>query len=140
MHQWAKHTLCDDSTDFTCGCAESVRGGAVSSRETLAGDDEGGRIRPEVEEELGQNVEGKETVMGVLELIKAEPDRNEQDCEQGESPNLNGLAADSINSGDSHPVSGNSTSTDQDEIAHCISVEDLVNVLSTRPVDGTQNN
>lgn len=56
------HYLCDDGTYFAhCG-AESVACATVTGWETFAGDDEGGGIRAEVEEELGHDVERKESI------------------------------------------------------------------------------
>ena len=48
----ADEHLGDDGTDLARGGGETVRGGAVAGREAFAGDDEGGGVGAEVEEEL----------------------------------------------------------------------------------------
>lgn len=63
VNERSEDTLSDDSTNFAGSSRETMRGGTVTSREALARHDEGGGIGTEVEEELSQDVESKETVV-----------------------------------------------------------------------------
>ena len=52
--------LRDDGAELARGGRDTVRGGAVARGEDLAGDDERGRVRAEVLEEVGEAVEEDE--------------------------------------------------------------------------------
>ena len=54
--QGTEDDLGDDGADFSRCSAEAVGGGAVAGREAFAGDDEGGGVGAEVEEELAEDV------------------------------------------------------------------------------------
>jgi hypothetical protein len=54
----------------------------------------------------------------------------EHDGQNDETAELNGFTTDSVDSSDSDPVTGDGTSTDQDQVANGDSVEDLVDARS----------
>ena len=139
VNKWTKHTLCNDGPYFASCSTDTVGCGAVASREAFSGDDEGGSVWAEVEEELGYNVETQEAVMRMLQLVVAKADRDEKDCQNGESDQLNGLASQSIDGGDRDPVARNCTGADQYEIANGIAVEDFVDILSTGPANSRED-
>lgn len=139
VDQRTEHALGDDSSDLARGSADAVRGGSVAGREALARNNEGGGVGSEVEEELGQDVEGKKTIVRVLERLIGKADDNEQNGQDDEPGELNGLPADSVDSGNSDPVAGDGTSDDQNQVTNGVAVEGLVHVLTTSPTDCTQN-
>lgn len=49
--------LRDDGAELAASGGNAVRGGAVAGGEDFAGDDEGGGVGPEVEEEVDEAVE-----------------------------------------------------------------------------------
>lgn len=49
-----------------------MRGGTVTCREAFTGNDESRGVRPEIEEELGEDVEGKQGVTRELMVSKAD--------------------------------------------------------------------
>lgn len=57
-------TLADDGADLAGGGRDTVGGGSVSGGEHLTGNDECSHVRTEVEEELGKNVDGQQSVAG----------------------------------------------------------------------------
>ena len=86
--------LGDDGADFARGGGDAVRGGAVAGGEALAGDDEGGRVGAEVEEEVAEDVEGEEAV--VADDVVAEAHDAEEDGEEDEAHELDGFPADRV--------------------------------------------
>jgi len=56
-----------------------VRGGTVTCREAFTGNDESRGVRPEIEEELGEDVEGEQGV--TRELMVSEADDYKEDGE-----------------------------------------------------------
>ena len=71
----AEADLRDDRAELAARGRDTVRGGAVARRERLAGYDEGGRVRPEVLEEVREAVEEDERLLGRVrrgELVVAE--------------------------------------------------------------------
>jgi hypothetical protein len=73
-----------------------VAAGTIACREALAGDDEGGGIGAEVEEELGEDETGQET--GGSDLVVAEAHDTEEDGEDDEAHELNRFPPDGVNS------------------------------------------
>jgi len=77
---------------------------AVTSWEALPWYDECRRVRSEVEEKLGQDVESKERLLIQVVIRKADDDKN--DGEEEETADLNGLAANGVNCRYREPVTG----------------------------------
>jgi len=132
-----EHTLRNDGTDLAGGGGEAVGGGAVTGWEAFTGDDEGGGVGTEVEEELGEDVEGEESV--AREVVVGESDDDEEYGEHGEAHELNGLAANGIDGCNGDPVTGDSTGENENEISNSVLAVDLVHVGSTSPSDGREN-
>lgn len=107
-----------------------MRGGSVPRRETFSRDDEGGRVGTEVEKKLRQDVDGQQAVLA--KLVVGETHDNEENSENAEAHELDGLAANGVHSGHSHPVAWNSTSKDDDQVADGGVVQVLISVRSTR--------
>ncbi len=116
-----------------------MRGRTVTSGEDLTGDDEGGAVRSEVEEELGNDVETEETVGG--ELVVGETHGDEEDGQDTETHELDGLAADGVDGGDRDPVAGDGTSEDDDQVTDGGVVQELVGAVGTAGgvTDGSQD-
>src|ERR1700760_4527373 len=91
-------------------------GGSVAGRETFAGHDEGGGIRSEVEEKLGQNVEGQKS--SLVEMAVCETDDDKDDGEQSEAHQLDWLATNGVDSCNSDPVAWDGASANNDQVAH----------------------
>lgn len=108
----ADDDLRDDGADLTGSGGQTVGGGSVASGEDLTGDDEGGGVGAEVEEELREHEAGEQTTAS--NLVVGETDDAEEDDQHGETHELNGLAADGVNSGDGAPVTGDGTGDDED--------------------------
>ena len=96
----------------------------VAGREALAGDDEGGRVGSEVEEELGENVDGQQSVGGELVVRKTHDD--EENGKDGETTQLDGLAADCVDGRYGDPVTGDGTGEHNDQVTNGRVVEVLV--------------
>lgn len=94
--------LSDDSSDLARGCGDTVRAGPVACREAFTRDDEGRGVGAEVEEELSDHVESEQATGA--DLVVCEADDAEKNREDREAGNLNGLAADCVDGGDSDPV------------------------------------
>ena len=133
----AEHTLGDDGADLSAGGGEPVRGGTVAGGEAFTGDDEGGRVGTEVEEELGQDVECEEGV--AREVVVGEADDYEEDGEHAETEELNGLATYGIDERDRDPVSRDGTGADEDKVADGGLVENVVHVGSAGIANGGQD-
>lgn len=118
--------LRDDGADLAGRGGEAVRGGAVAGREALAGDDEGGGVGAEVEEELAEHVEGEEGAFG--ELVVGEADDAEEDGQDGEAHQLDWLAANGVYGCNCDPVSWNGTGADDDQVTDSGVAENVVHV------------
>ena len=132
-----EHALGDDGADLARGGRQTVRGRAVAGGEALAGYDEGGGVRAEVEEELGEDVEGQERVF--TKLVVGEADDAEENGEDCKASKLDGLAANGIDSSNGDPVAGDGTRADDDQITDGRVAEDFVHVTSSSIADGSQN-
>jgi hypothetical protein len=62
--QLGETNLSDDCTKLATCSRHSVRGGSVTSGESFPRDDESGRVRTEVLEEVGEAVEEHESFLG----------------------------------------------------------------------------
>lgn len=87
--------LGDDGTDLARGGGDTVGGRTVAGGEALAGNDEGGGVGAEVEEELSEDVAGEDTL--VADLVVTKTHEAEKEGEHRETHDLNRLAADGIN-------------------------------------------
>lgn len=117
----------DDGANLAGRGRDTVRGGTVPSRETLAGHNEGGRVGAEVEEKLREHIDGQQTVLS--ELVVSEAHDDEENSENSKASKLNGLTADGVNSGDGNPVARDGTGHDDDEISDGCVVQIFVDVL-----------
>lgn len=130
-------SLGDDGTDLAGSGGDTVGSRSVASREALSGDDEGGGVGAEVEEELGEDVDGK---LGVgADVVVCEAEDDEEDGENDETHELDRLATNGVNSGDSDPVAGHGTSKNDDDVADGSLVEHLVDVATTAEADGRED-
>ena len=112
-------------------------GGPVAGGEAFTGNDERGGVGAEVEEKLGKNIEGEETLGA--QLVVSEADNDEENGEHDESHKLDGLAANGVDSGDGDPVAGNCASADNDDVTDSGSVEQFIDVGTARVSNGSQN-
>lgn len=87
---------------------------------------EGGGRLTEVEEELGEDVNSKETVGG--KVLVRETHDDEENGQDAETTKLDSLATDGIDGSDGNPVSGNGTSKDNNDVTDGSVVEVLVDV------------
>lgn len=106
-----------------------MRGGPVPRGETLAGDDECSRVGTKVEEELRQDVDGQQSVL--TQLVVGESHDDEEHGQDTKAHQLDGLTAQSIDSGHSHPVARDSTSQDNDQVANGCVVQVVVGGLGS---------
>ena len=90
-----------------------------------------------VEEELGEDVASKETVRA--NLVVTETHDAEDDGEQDETHELDGLATDGVDKRNSDPVTGDGTSTDDDDVTNGSAVENLVHVGATAVANSGEN-
>ena len=75
VDELAEADLRDDSAELAARGRDTVRGGAVARRERLTGDDERGRVGPEVLEEVSEAVEEDERLLATVgrgELVVGE--------------------------------------------------------------------
>ena len=103
----------------------------------LPGHDERGGVGAKVEEEVGQTEAGGQT--GSADNVEAEADDAEEHCQEDESDQLDWLTADSVNKSDCDPISRDSTSEHQDDVAdsHVLVVQ--VQIVATSVADLGQN-
>ena len=85
-----------------------MRSGSVASGEALSRNDEGGGVRPGIEEELSQCVQRHQSTAG--QIPKVETDHAKEQCQREEAENLDRLAADSVDKGSRHPVARDGSS------------------------------
>lgn len=79
-----------------------------------------------VEEELGNDIDGKEAVGA--QLVVGETHNDEENGQDSEATKLNGLTAQSINGSNRNPVSRDGTSEDNDDVTNSSVVQVLVDV------------
>jgi hypothetical protein len=98
-------TLANDGTDLARGGRDTVRGRTVAGREDLTRNDEGCGVGTKVEEELGQDVDGEQTVLGVnRDIVVSETHDTEQNGKDDETHELDSLATKGIDGSDGNPV------------------------------------
>jgi hypothetical protein len=87
---------------------------------------------------LSKHVESEEGVP--RELVESETHNDKENCEDYETTELKGLAADCINKGDTGPVSGNGTCDNDDEIADGGVVKCSIHSISGGISNGGEDN
>lgn len=122
----ANDELRKDRTELTRRSGNTVGGRAVPGRETLAGNDEGGRVGSEVEEELAEHVQSEQRCGA--EGVEREADDAEDDGQEGESHELDGLSSDGVDGEDSDPVTRDGACTNQDQVSDGVVVQLVVDV------------
>ena len=93
----------------------------------------------EIEEELGEHVEREERTVMHDQFIVSEADYDKEYCQHSETHELDRFAANCVYCCDSHPIAGNRTSTDKDEIANGSVVEDPVDVRTLCKTNRSQD-
>lgn len=139
LTEGTEDALGDDGADLAGGGGEAVGGGAVAGWEALAGNDEGGGVGAEVEEELSEDKEGEKASGVALEVVVSEAENDEDDGEEGEAHELNGLATDGVDESDGDPVAWDGAGADDDEVADGGVVEDFVDGVAAGVADGSQD-
>lgn len=139
VNERPEDTLSNDGADFARGSRETVRGGTVASREAFSRHDEGGGIGTEVEEELSQHVESKETVVRVLQWIIGKTNNNEENGKHDKTTKLDRFTAKGINGSHGNPVTRNGTRADENQVADSGVVEDVVYIRAARPTNRRQD-
>ena len=137
VNELAEPDLRDDSAELAARSRDTVRGGPVARRERLPRYDEGGRVRAEVLEEVREAVEERERLGAGRrrgELVVPEAHDDEEDGEHDEAHELDGLAAPAVDEEEGHPVTGDETGDDEDEVTDSDIVEILVNGKGTSHV------
>lgn len=81
-----------------------------------------------LEEELHENIDSE--MSGGFKILVIEAPNNEQDCQDDETSELNGFASNGINGSNCHPVSRNSSGTDQDTVTSSQVVKDSVDGIA----------
>ena len=124
--QGPKDHLRDDGAHLPRRGTETVRGGAVPRGEAFAGNNKRGGVGAEVEEELAEDIQRKEGVLG--EFVVGEADDAEEDGEDDEAHQLDGFAADGVDGRDGDPVARDGAGADDDQVADGGVAEDVVDV------------
>ena len=114
-----------------------MAGAAVAGGEALAGDDEGGGVGAEVEEQLGENVKGEQSALG--EGVIGEADDGEDDSYDEEAADLDGFATQRVDQGDREPIARDAASADEDKVSDGIIAEDLIHVVPARKADSAKD-
>lgn len=73
-----------------------MRGGPVAGGKALAGHDKRGGVGAEVEEELRDDVQTQQTVVGFLQGLVGETDYDKDNGQDNEAKQLDGLAPDGV--------------------------------------------
>lgn len=128
-----------DGTELARGGRDTVGGGADTGGEDLTGDDEGGSVGSEVEEELGQGEDGDEEGDDGLELVEGEREDQEEDGQHGETHELDLLAAHLLDEEDGEPVTGNETEEGDSQVAEGSSPEVIIDLTVADETHGVQD-
>lgn len=129
--------LGNDGTDLAAGGGDTVAGTTVAGGKALARYDEGRGVGSKVKEDLGEDVEGEEGALG--EGVVGEADDREDDGQDEEAANLDGATPDGVDESHREPVSRDTASADEDEVANGIVAEDSIDVLAAREADGAED-
>lgn len=140
VDQRSKHALRDNGPDLTSRSADAVRGRPIPRGEALARNDERGGVGSEVKEELRDHIQPQKTIVRVLQRVIGESNDNEESSQHDETHQLDRLATNPVHRRNSHPVARDGSSTDEDQVAHSVVVEVLVDGRTTGVADRSQNN
>ena len=124
--QGPKHNLRDNRTNLTGSGRQTMRRRAISRGETFTRYNKRGGIGAEVEEELAEDIQRKEGVLG--EFVVGEADDAEEDSQDDEAHQLDGFAADGVDGRDGNPVARDGAGADDDQVADGGVAEDVVDV------------
>ena len=69
-------------------------------------------------------------------MVVGETDDDEDDGQEDEAHQLDWFTTNGIDSGDSDPIAGNGTGTDNDETADSVAIEDFVDIVTFGKPDG----
>src|SRR5690606_27664055 len=111
----------------------TVGGGSVAGWEALSWNDKGSSVGAKVEEELAQNVKGEKAAF--RDFVEGTTNDEEEDSENGETHELNRLATDSIDGGDSDPITRNGAGADEDDVSDSVVTKSFVNIGMFRVTD-----
>lgn len=125
--------LGENGANLSGGGGDTVRGGSVASWEAFSWNNEGGGVGAKVEKELTKNVKREKATLG--DGVESGTDDEEENGENDESHELDGLTTNGIDSSDGDPVSGDGTSTDEDDVSDSVVAEGLVDVWMLRVTD-----
>ena len=123
--------LRNDRTKLSRRSRDTVSRGPVARGENLTGDDERRRIGAEVLEEVGEAVEEDERLLvagGRGELVVREAHDDEQTREDREAHELDGLAAPCVDEEEGGVITGDETSSGEDDVADGDVVQVLVDL------------
>ena len=124
--QGPEDNLRDNRTNLTGSGRQTVRRRAVPRGETFTRYNKRGGVGAEVEEELAEDIQRKEGVLG--KFVVGEADNAEEDGEDDEAHQLDGLAADGVDRRDGDPVARDGAGADDDQVADGGVAEDVVDV------------
>lgn len=125
--------LCDDGAKLAARRADTVCSRAVARRENFTRDDKSCGVGAKVLEEVGEAVEEDEGLGvrgGAGELVVAKAEDDEEDGEHDEAHELDGLAAPAVNKQEGDPVSGDQTSSGENEVANADVVQVVVHAAN----------
>ncbi|KAB8659296.1 hypothetical protein FH972_026185 [Carpinus fangiana] len=124
----------ENGTHLADGSGEAVGETADTRGEGLGGDDEGGGVGAEVEEQLGQGEAGK-LASGADAVVVASNDTEEQGGED-EATDLDGLASEPLNGRNGQEVTGEVAGDDDDQVTVGTAEELVVGVGAGGEADG----
>lgn len=101
-HEWEGYDLGYDGTYLPRRCRQPVTGRSIARGKALAWYDEGGCVGAQIEEELGDDVEGEHGAR--VEVVISEAQDAEEYCEDEETADLKRLPAYGIDCEDRCPV------------------------------------
>jgi hypothetical protein len=90
-----------------------------------------------VEEELHENVKREHSMAG--EMFVGESPNDEENSKGNESHQLDRLASNGVDSGNSHPVAWDGTSTNENAVTSGQVVKDSVNIWSSTVANGREH-
>ena len=122
--QCSGHRLRNNGTNLAGTSRDTVRGRSISGWEDLTRDNERGGIGTKVLEEIAKTIKSEESASG--NDVVSETDNTEKDGENNEAHELNGFAADGVNSCNGDPVPGDQAGARQNDITNTQVVKPMV--------------
>lgn len=113
--------LGNDGAELAARSRDTVASTPVTRREGFSGDNEGGGVRAEILEEVGEAIEEHKRLARRLrrdELVVAEAHAAEKDREHGEAHQLDRLASPAVDEEEGCPVPGDEASSGQNHVAY----------------------